>query len=204
MSKSTRSTRKPRKKSGEAQEETKSPPSIAPLPDPGLADARLLDRFPPRSGGPRRPIFFDWLPNAATLLELVKRGYEPTHILSLPRDDERGHRTFLTVLTQAMSEGTIPADKNRLHAAELDMRAHGMLNKYGPADPGSSKRKQAVEDLLADWQRGRHSLGQSTVVDPVEVERMLRSKAGVLALLPEEKRGKMKHKWRRKSKGASE
>ena len=168
------------------------------------ADDGLLVCFPPRQNpGIKRQVFFDAMPNAATCAELESRGYEPTHVLSLSRDDELGHRNFLLALSQGMAEGTIFPSKPRLQAAELDMRAHGMLNKYGPANMGMSKRRKTVEEHLEGWQKGHHALGQSTVMDPADVERMLRAKAGVFALTPKTEKGRIRKKWKRQARGVS-
>ena len=171
-----------------------------------LPDHALLSCFPLRQNyTTKRPVFFDRMPNVATVAELESRGYEATHVLSLNRDDEIGHRSFLLALSQGMSEGTIAPDKTRLQAAELDMRAHGMLNKYGPPNAALSKRKRTVEEHIESWQKGHHALGQSTVMDPRMVEQMLREKAGVLSgLQPAGKAGKLKHRFKRKTRGTTE
>ena len=176
-------------------------PEVPAALDP--ADSALLAYFPARQNyTTKRPVFFERMPNIATLATLDERGYEPTHILAINRDDELGHRNFLLAMSQGMAEGTIPPSKERLTACELDMRAHGMLNKYGPANASLSKRKQSVEAQLESWQKGHHALGQSTVMDPRMVENLLREKAGIISGLREvPKSGKLKHRYRRKTRG---
>ena len=187
-------SRKPRKAAAEAPQLDVTP----------TGDAVLLSRYPRIKNATPRPVYFDSMPSADTVIKMTANGYAPIALMSMPRDDERDHKNFLFALAQGMAEGTINADKDRLHATELDMRAHGMLSKYGPRDMSASKRKQSVEDVLIGWQKGRHALGQSSVVDPAAVELMLRERAGLRPLQEIAKAGKLKLKWKRKTRGTSE
>lgn len=159
-------------------------------------------QFPQRTGA-ERYLYFDVLCEA-DITGLTSRGYTPVVIGTMPRETERDHRAYLLALTQGMSDGTLPIDRDRLAAADLDMRAHGMLSRYSTGLTDDNKRRKTLECILTEWAPGRHAVHQSTVTDPAEVERFLRTKAGIAVLQPEEKRRKMKKRWTRKAKGSND
>lgn len=121
-----------------------------------------LDQFPPRDPkiqGVRR-VYFDVLdPTNKGLLE--QRGYAPILLFELPRDDDDQHKEYLYALAQGMSEGTIPADRQRIAACELEMRARKMLT----AKEVKRSKKEGVletEKLLDAFGGSRHAHKETT------------------------------------------
>lgn len=127
-----------------------------------------FDKFPQREGQPRK-VFFDSI-ERAEIDALRKLGYEAVLLMSLPRDTIQEHQTYLFGLMQGMTEGTITVDKDRISAAELELKARHMLNKDSVITPTSAIKQ---DDLLEfwKWNPSRHTLqGNTTIVDPRAID----------------------------------
>lgn len=164
-----------------------------------------LDKFPQRQNPTnKRLLYFEYI-EATELEALALRGYTAVHLASLPRETEADHKAYLMALTQGMAEGTITADRSRLDAVELDLRAHGMLNKDVTHTEVDRERDKTVEELLQSFEkRSRHVLFTTTIQDPKVVEAFLMKEAGLAKAADSGPEKITKRMWRRKRKGAEE
>lgn len=127
-----------------------------------------FSRFPSRGGQPRR-VFFDELSTEDAAL-LASRGYEPTVLMVMPRDTARDHQDFLFGLLQGMTDGTIAYDKQRIDAAELELRARHMLNRESTLSRASNRDDSDLADVW-NWERGTNTLqGNTTFTSPSEIQ----------------------------------
>jgi hypothetical protein len=88
--------------------------------------------------------------------------------MELPRETIRDHQEYLFALLQGMTEGTITYDKQRLEAAELELKARQMLR----ADSNIVNLETTSKLTLDPWQwePSRHTIqGNTTIVDPSKV-----------------------------------
>jgi hypothetical protein len=161
-----------------------------------------VDMFPPVPLG--RRLYFEYItPDEAA--NLRAKGYDPVVLFSLPRTTEAEHKAYLLAISQGLSDGTIQLKKGRLDALELEMRAHGMLNKEISSSGDELKRTSLIEDLLTKFGKkgDRHVLFQTTITDPRVVESLLLKEAGLIKVNPKEA-GKVKRKWKRPLRGRDE
>ena len=161
-----------------------------------------VDMFPPVPLG--RRLYFEYI-TPDECANLRAKGYDPVVLFSLPRTSEVEHKNYLLAFSQGLSDGTVHCSKGRLDALELEMRAHGMLNKEVSSSGDEQKRASLVEDLLTKFGKkgDRHVLFQTTITDPQVVEALLLKEAGVVKV---EKKadGKVKRKWKRHLRGRDE
>lgn len=133
----------------------------------------------------KRRVFFELL-SESDAEELASRGYDPVVLMSLPRETERDHQNYLFALLQGMTEGTVPFNKQRLDAAELELKARKMfLADYAPV--GEATAPTDIEAVW-NWEPSRHTIqGNTTIVTPENVDAAAR---------------KRQNNWDRKKKGA--
>ncbi len=123
-----------------------------------------LDLFPelPEANRPRALYFSNPLP-ALEVGALVRRGYEPVQLITLPRRTEREHQEYLLARAQGLTEGTIQASEEDRFRLRLEMEAHGLFKNTGV----SVKVNLKGDDMKAlfNWEPSRHTLrGNTTIV----------------------------------------
>lgn len=125
-----------------------------------------LTQFPDRSQlGKPRPLFFDRSLTPQDKAILKARGYVPNVLMEMNRETDRENQDYLFALLQGMTEGTIPVDKARLAAAELELKARQMLHAGFTPAPESKEETKDLEAIW-NWNPSRHTLqGNTTVVD---------------------------------------
>lgn len=136
--------------------------------------AALFERFPDRGGRTPRKVFFECLSDDERVI-IEARGYEAVVLMAMPRQTAHDHQEYLFGLLQGMTDGTIQFDKQRIDAAELELRARHMLNKDS-ALSRASNRDDAVLAEVWNWESSHHTLqGNTTFTNPDEIQSFVAS-----------------------------
>lgn len=96
----------------------------------------------------------------------IARGYKPIAICTLPTKTEDENERYHRCLMRGTIEGTIAMTKLQSDALEVDLKAHDRLgNKKFTNEKQQSKKSNAMSEAL-NWRETRHSLANSTNIDP--------------------------------------
>jgi hypothetical protein len=124
--------------------------------------AKALIRFPPVKVP--RTVYFEGLdPDFRAALEA--NGYRPVEIMTLPRETPMEQAAYLLAKAQAFDEYTIVHTAECRKTLELEMRAHGLLDKRSMnLKVNVSAGADEISKLLA-WAPDRHTMaGNSTAI----------------------------------------
>jgi hypothetical protein len=113
--------------------------------------------------GEPRDAVFDWL-HEEDERALRQRGYRPIILRAIPTSSPKDVVLYNRYLLRGVIDGTVNMTKQRAEALELDMRHRQMLAKVNISVRTPIDEKAGIQQLL-DWDRSRHSMAESTVVD---------------------------------------
>jgi hypothetical protein len=127
-----------------------------------MASTVALAVFPPLPPGtPGRVVYVAGLVDEARA-ELVRRGYRPVELMTMPRGTWDENRAYLLAKAQAIEEQTVVADEEARKQLELEMRAYGLLQKQTTSIQVSVDCDAEDIRSMFGWGPSRHTLAHNS------------------------------------------